>query len=184
MGNARVYFMPCFVKVQFMPNALNSSFELKLSNFALCANRCLLRFLRSVFTSARHAVRNTSLDKNNSVSNQTISTRARSTYQVQRPANQVVPHAGAILTPAAADEDDGVLLDVVALAGDVSRDHAAAGQAHAGRLALARVGLLGPRDADLEAHALLLRRPRVRQRRRHRVPRALRLAASLVGTIR
>lgn len=50
-----------------------------------------------------------------------------------------------------------MLLDVVALAGDVGRDGLAGGQAHTRRLTLARVGLLGPRDADLDAHALALR---------------------------
>lgn len=91
----------------------------------------------------------------------------------------MVAHAGAVLAAAAADEDDGVLLDVVALAGDVGGDHAARGQAHTGGLALARVGLLGARDADLEADALLLRAPRVRERGGHGVAGALRLAAAL-----
>lgn len=49
-----------------------------------------------------------------------------------------------------------MLLDVVALARDVGRDGLAGGQAHTRRLPLARVGLLGPRDADLDAHALAL----------------------------
>ena len=47
-----------------------------------------------------------------------------------------------------------MLLDIVALAGDVGRDDLAARQPHAGGLSLARVGLLRPRDAHLHAHAL------------------------------
>lgn len=90
----------------------------------------------------------------------------------------MIPHTGAVLTSAAADENDGVLLDVVALAGDVGGDHAAAGQAHTGRLPLARVGLLGARDADLEAHALLLRAFRVGKGRGDGVARTLGLTAS------
>lgn len=101
------------------------------------------------------------------------------THQVQGPPDQVVPHAGAVLAAAAADEDDAVLLDVVALAGDVGRDDAAAREAHAGRLALARVGLLGPRDADLEAHALELGGADLREGRGDGVARALGLAAAL-----
>jgi len=70
----------------------------------------------------------------------------------------VVPHTGTILGSAAAHEHDAVLLDVVALAGDVGRDHLAVGQAHTGSLALTRVGLLGLLDADLDADALELGR--------------------------
>ena len=42
----------------------------------------------------------------------------------------------------------------MALAGDVGRDDLAGGKTDTGGLALARVGLLGTRDADLDAHAL------------------------------
>lgn len=91
----------------------------------------------------------------------------------------MVADTGAVLGAAAADEDDAVLLDVVALSRDVGGDHAAGGQADTGRLALARVGLLGLDDADLEADALLLRAVGVGQRGRDGVARPLRLAASL-----
>lgn len=73
----------------------------------------------------------------------------RQTHKIQGTAHQVVAHTGAILTTTATHEHDGVLLDVVALAGDVGGDHAAGGQTHTRRLTLARVGLLGPRDSDL-----------------------------------
>lgn len=66
----------------------------------------------------------------------------------------MVPHTGTILTAAAADEDDAVLLDVVALARDVGGDVATVGETHTSGLALTRVGLLGAGDADLEADAL------------------------------
>lgn len=90
----------------------------------------------------------------------------------------MIADTGAILTAAAADEDDGVLLDVVALAGDVGGDHAAGGEADTGGLALARVGLLGARDADLEADAFLLRAVHVGQRGGDGVAGSLRFAAS------
>lgn len=76
--------------------------------------------------------------------------------QVQRPPDQLVPHTGAVLRPAASDQNHTVLLDVVALSRDVGRHGLARRQAHTRRLALARVGLLGPRDADLDAHTLAL----------------------------
>src|SRR3954454_10284157 len=41
---------------------------------------------------------------------------------VERPADDLVAHARKVLDAAAADEHDGVLLQVVALAGDVRRD--------------------------------------------------------------
>lgn len=81
----------------------------------------------------------------------------RHTSQIQRAPDQLVPHTRTVLRPAAPDQDHAVLLDVVALARDVGRDGLAGGQAHTCRLPLARVGLLGPRDADLDAHALALR---------------------------
>lgn len=90
----------------------------------------------------------------------------------------MVADTGAILTTAAAHEDDGVLLDVVALAGDVGGDHAAVGEADTGGLALARVGLLGPRDAHLQTDALHLRAARVGQSRGDGVAGSLRLTAS------
>jgi hypothetical protein len=85
----------------------------------------------------------------------------------------MVPHTGAILTPTTAHQDHAVLLDVVALAGDVGCDHSTRAQAHTGRLALTRVGLLGPRDAHLEADALLLRRLRLGESWGHSVTGAL-----------
>lgn len=60
----------------------------------------------------------------------------------------MIAHTRTILSAPPADEDDGVLLDVVALARDVGGDHAAAREAHTRRLALARVGLLRLGDAD------------------------------------
>lgn len=50
-----------------------------------------------------------------------------------------------------------MLLDVVALSGNVRRDRLASRQAHTRRFSFARVGLLGPCDADFDAHALALR---------------------------
>lgn len=61
----------------------------------------------------------------------------------------MIAHTGTILTATAAHKHDGVLLDIVALAGDVGGDHAAGGQTHTRRLTLARVGLLRPCDSDL-----------------------------------
>src|SRR5262249_5275974 len=49
---------------------------------------------------------------------------------VQRPADDVVAHAGQVAHAAAADEYDRVLLQVVALARDVGRGLAAARKAH------------------------------------------------------
>lgn len=50
-----------------------------------------------------------------------------------------------------------MLLDVVTLARDISRNHPTGGQAHTSSFPLARIGLLGARDADLEAYAFQLR---------------------------
>lgn len=80
--------------------------------------------------------------------------KGRRTHQIEGSTDQMVPHTGTILTPASPHQDDAVLLDVVALTGDVRRDDLAGREPDTRRLALARVGLLGPRDAHLHAHAL------------------------------
>lgn len=103
---------------------------------------------------------------------------ARHAAQVQRPPNQMIPHTRTILTAAASDQHDGMLLDVVPLAGDVRRDRPSGRQPDSGRLALARVGLLGARDADLEADALALRGEDLREGRGDGVAGSLGFAAA------
>src|SRR3954451_17771145 len=58
---------------------------------------------------------------------------------VERPADDLVAHARQVLHATAADEHDGVLLQVVPLAGDVGRDLDAARDPDAGHLAQRRV---------------------------------------------
>src|SRR5919205_2904361 len=76
---------------------------------------------------------------------------------VERPAHDLVAHARQVLDAAAAHEHDGVLLQVVALAGDVHRDLHRVGQAHAGDLAQCGVRLLGRGRIDTRADAAPLR---------------------------
>lgn len=99
-------------------------------------NRRLLRLLRAIFTPRVRAIRHTA--------------------QIQRAPHKLIPHSGTVLRAAAADQHDAVLLDVVSLARDVRGDGGAGGEAHTRRLALARVGLLGFDDADLDADAFAL----------------------------
>lgn len=105
--------------------------------------------------------------------------KSRRTYQVKGAADQMVPHTGTVLTPPSTHQDDAVLLDVVALAGDVRRDDLAGREPDTRRLALARVGLLGPRDAHLYAHALHEGALLLGERGGHRVPGLLALSAAL-----
>src|SRR3954470_5313162 len=77
---------------------------------------------------------------------------------VERPADDLVAHARQVLDPAAADQHDRVLLQVVPLAGDVGRDLDAARDADAGDLAQRRVRLLGRRRVHARAHPAPLRR--------------------------
>lgn len=105
--------------------------------------------------------------------------KARRTHKIKGTADQMVPHTGTILTPASAHQNDAVLLNVVALAGDVRRDDLAGGEPDTRRLALARVGLLGPRDAHLYAHALHEGALLLREGRGHGVPGLLALSATL-----
>src|SRR5215217_5972029 len=75
---------------------------------------------------------------------------------VERAADDLVADTGEVLHPAAADEHDRVLLEVVAHARDVGRDLDAARQAHAGNLAEGGVRLLrgGRVDAGADTAAL------------------------------
>src|SRR5579875_844152 len=77
---------------------------------------------------------------------------------VQRAANHLVAEARQILDAAAAHEHDRVLLQVVALAGDVGANLHAVGQPHASDLAQRRVGLLGRGRVDARADAAALGR--------------------------
>src|SRR5579875_3449292 len=61
---------------------------------------------------------------------------------VQGPADHLVAHPGEVLDPATADQDDRVLLEVVAHARDVRADLHTAGEADPGHLAQGRVRLL------------------------------------------
>src|SRR5689334_11277376 len=137
------------------------------------ADRRLFGLLGAVFTPARDTARDSSLftqlasahlptrlnqHEAADESHEKCEHRSKETHKIQRPPNHMIPHTGTVLTPPPAHQHDAVLLDIVALSGDVGRDRPAGGQPHTGRLALARVGLLGPRDADLEAHALAHRR--------------------------
>src|SRR5204862_7813855 len=76
---------------------------------------------------------------------------------VERAANDLVAHTRKVLDAAAANEHDGVLLQVVPLAGDVGRDLDRARDPHARHLAQRRVRLLRGRRVDARADAAALR---------------------------
>ena len=78
--------------------------------------------------------------------------------RVERAADDLVADTRQVLHTAAAHEHDRVLLQVVAVAGDVGRDLDAAREADAGDLAQRRVRLLRGGGVDAGAHAAALRR--------------------------
>src|SRR5437763_15619574 len=77
---------------------------------------------------------------------------------VERAAHDLVAHAREVLDAAAADEDDRVLLQVVALARDVGGDLHAVRQPDTGDLAKRRVRLLRRGRVDARADPAPLRR--------------------------
>src|SRR5258706_1580172 len=83
--------------------------------------------------------------------------RPGSARGVERSAHDVVAHAGEIFDAAAANEHDRVLLEVVALAGDVAGHFHAVREPDATHLAKRRVGLLRGRRVDAHANPPLLR---------------------------
>src|SRR5689334_2267671 len=78
---------------------------------------------------------------------------------VQRATDDLVADAGEVLHPAAADEHDRVLLEIVADARDVGGHLDLAGESHAGDLAQRRVRLLRSGGVDAGAHTAALRAP-------------------------
>lgn len=98
------------------------------------------------------------------------------THQIQCSSHQVISHTRAILSPSATHEHNTVLLNVVALAGNVGSNDSSRRELHTGRLSLARVGLLGPHDTHTQTHTLERRTRRVRQCRRDGVTCALALS--------
>src|SRR5207302_11415638 len=86
-------------------------------------------------------------------------------------ADDVIAHAGQVLDPAAADQHHRVLLQVVALAGDIAGHLEAVGEAHARHLAQRGIRLFRRRRVDARAdpaflRALLHRRPLVARKLR------------------
>src|SRR6476659_9975303 len=77
--------------------------------------------------------------------------------RVEHAAKNVIANARKVAHTAAADQHDAVLLEVVALAGDVADHFALVGQADLGNLAERRVRLLRGRRIDAGADAALLR---------------------------
>src|SRR5947209_9892514 len=77
---------------------------------------------------------------------------------VEGAANDLIAEARKVLDAAAANQDHGVLLQVVPLTGDVGADFHTVGQAHTGDLAQSRIRLLGRGRVDARAHAPTLRR--------------------------
>src|SRR6202158_5054565 len=77
--------------------------------------------------------------------------------RVEGAADHVVADTGEVLDAAPADEDHGVLLEVVPDPGDIGGDLLAGGKAHAGNLAERRVRLLGGRGIHAHANAPPLR---------------------------
>ena len=81
------------------------------------------------------------------------------TLSIQSTTDNVVTDTGEVLNTAAADHNDGVLLQGVANTGNVCGDLVAVGQAHTGDLTQCGVGLLGGRGTNCSADtALLVRR--------------------------
>src|SRR3954471_15749422 len=78
--------------------------------------------------------------------------------RVEGAADDLVADTGEVLHPAAADEHDRVLLEVVTDARDVRRHLDAAREAHAGDLPEGGVRLLGRGRVDAGADASALRR--------------------------
>jgi len=72
----------------------------------------------------------------------------------------VIADTRKILYTTTADHDDGVLLEIMALAGNVSGDFGAIGEADSGKLTKSRVWLLWGHGSDFDTNTALERRGR------------------------
>ena len=75
---------------------------------------------------------------------------------IQSATNDVITDTGKVLNTTAANQNDRVLLQVVANTGDISGNFHAIGQTHAGDLTQSGVRLLGGGGTDSGSHATLL----------------------------
>ena len=79
------------------------------------------------------------------------------TLSIQSTTDDVVTDTGKVLNTAAADQNHGVLLQVVANTGNVSGNFHTVGQTHTGDLTQCGVGLLGGGGTNSSANTTLLR---------------------------
>src|SRR5579864_6570316 len=78
---------------------------------------------------------------------------------VERTTHDMVAHARQVLDTPAANEHDGVFLQIMAFTGDIGGDFHTIAQAHTGNFAHGRVGLFGGHGAHLGADTAFLRGP-------------------------
>jgi hypothetical protein len=125
-----------------------------LSLTDLLTDRSLLWLLGAVLAPTRLPARNTTL-KTLGLAHCTSSSihTPPKTHQIKRTANQMISHTRTILTSATTHKHDAVLLDIVALAGNIGRDTLSCREPHTSCFSLARVGLLGTCNTDFEADA-------------------------------
>ena len=81
--------------------------------------------------------------------------------RIERAADDVVTHTRKVLDTAAADQNDGVLLQIVTDTGDVSGDLVTVRQTHTGDLTKCGVRLLRGGGTDCGADTSLLRRRQI-----------------------
>lgn len=101
------------------------------------------------------------------------------THQIQSPPDKMISHTRTILTPAASNQHNTVLLNIMTFSRNICRDDPARTQSHPCGLALCGIGLLGLRDSDLQTDAFERRRPDLMESGRHGFARALSYAAAL-----
>src|SRR5271165_582496 len=136
-------FLPSYIR-QFMNlvNTLSPNFASGKTSRLTAARRrdmtaSLFRALGAVFRAALAAV----LDP----------------LGIERAANDVIPHPRQVLDPAATNQDDRMLLKIVALSRNVARHFKPVRQAHARHLAQRGIGLFRRGRVDARAHPALLR---------------------------
>jgi hypothetical protein len=110
-----------------------------------------LRLLRAILRASRDTVANTTLQKPLAPAKASLANRY--THQIKSASNQMILHTRTILTPASPHQHNRMLLHIMSLTRNISRNNLATAQSDPRNFALARIRFLGFRGSHAQTHA-------------------------------
>jgi Sec7-like guanine-nucleotide exchange factor len=110
-----------------------------------------LRLLRAILRASRDTVANTTLQEPLAPAKASLTNRY--THQIKSASNQMILHTRTILTPASAHQHNRMLLHIMSLARNISRNNFPTAQSDPRNFALAGIRFLGLRGSHSQTHA-------------------------------